>query len=70
MTAYIGLHHGLLQGGIFGVIALVVIAVGVITYRWWVAGSESRHIERGGAVDIRADGDRGTPTEGTLGDGA
>jgi hypothetical protein len=70
MTAYIGLHHGLLQGGIFGVIALLVIAVGLITYRSWVARSENRHIERGGAVDIRADGDTSTPGGRTSGGGA
>jgi hypothetical protein len=46
MTAYIGMHHGLLQGGVFGVIALLVIVVGVLSYRSWVARSENRHIDR------------------------
>jgi hypothetical protein len=47
MTAYIGYYHGLLQGAIFGAIALLVIVLGVVTYRWWVARSENRHILRG-----------------------
>jgi hypothetical protein len=41
-----GYHHGLLQGGIFAVIAALVIVVGVVTYRVWVARSENRHIDR------------------------
>jgi ABC-type Fe3+ transport system permease subunit len=47
MTAYIGYHHGLLQGAIFGAIALLVIVLGILTYRRWVARSENRHILRG-----------------------
>jgi hypothetical protein len=46
MTAYIGYHHGLLQGAIFGAIALLVIVLGVLSYRSWVARSENRHILR------------------------
>jgi hypothetical protein len=47
MIAYLGYHYGLLQGGIFGAIAVLVIVVGVFTYRRWVARSESRPIDRG-----------------------
>jgi hypothetical protein len=46
MTAYLGLHQGLLQGAIFASIALFVIVTGALTYRW-VSRSESRHIMRG-----------------------
>jgi hypothetical protein len=46
MTAYLGLHQGLLQGAIFATIAFVVIALAALTYRW-VSRSESRHIVRG-----------------------
>jgi hypothetical protein len=48
MLAYVGLHQGLLQGGILAAIAVFVIAVGTLTYRGWVARSERRHILRGG----------------------
>jgi hypothetical protein len=46
MTAYLGLHQGLLQGAIFATIAIVVIVTGALMYRW-VSRSESRHIVRG-----------------------
>jgi hypothetical protein len=55
MAAYIGLHHGLLQGAVFGSIALLVIVFGVVTYRWWVARSENRHIVRGVEDDQGSD---------------
>ena len=64
MTAYVGYHHGLLQGAIFGCIALFVIALGLITYRWWVARSENRHIDRTEATDSRNDRTHGGLTGG------
>jgi hypothetical protein len=64
MAAYIGLHHGLLQGAIFGCIAVFVIVVGVVTYRWWVARSENRHIVRGGEADEVERTRHGRPSSG------
>jgi hypothetical protein len=65
MTAYIGLHHGLLQGAIFAGIAAFVIVVGLVAGRWWVAPSENRHIVRDDEPDSPADTDqRGRPSGG------
>jgi hypothetical protein len=47
MTAYLGYHDGLLQGGIFAALAALVILIGIVTYRRWVSRSEGRHILRG-----------------------
>jgi hypothetical protein len=67
MTAYIGYHHGLLQGAIFACITFLVIAVGVITYQLWVARAENRHIERDGGPDRSS---RSGPRQGMSGGGA
>jgi hypothetical protein len=61
MTAYVGYHQGLLQGAIFGSIALLVIVLGVLTYRSWVARSENRHILRGDE-ERRSEQGHGDPT--------
>jgi hypothetical protein len=67
MAAYIGLHHGLLQGAIFAGIAAFVIVVGLVVARWWVVPSENVHIERDEEPDSRVDGD---PRDRTSGGGA
>ena len=64
MAAYIGLHHGLLQGAIFAGIAAFVIVVGLIAGRWWVFPSEHRHIERDDEPVERAESDPRQQTSG------
>jgi len=46
MVAYLGLHHGLLQGAILAGLAAVVIAIGLVTGKLWVDRSSSVHIDR------------------------
>jgi hypothetical protein len=60
MTAYLGLHQGLLQGAIFASIAFFVIAVAAFSYRW-VSRSESRHIVRGDEEQRTAERGYGDP---------
>ena len=57
MTAYIGLHHGLLQGAIFAAITAFVIVVGLLVGRFWVFPSQNIHIERDEEPDSPAEGE-------------
>jgi hypothetical protein len=66
MVAYLGLHHGLLQGAILAALAIIVIAIGLVTGKLWVDRSTSVHIVRddpgvgrtGGAGVDRSPGSR------------
>ena len=59
MVAYLGLHHGLLQGAILAGLAVVVIVVGLVSGKLWVDRSASVHIDRHDDGSDRADGSAG-----------